>query len=374
MAWTSRMILAAAAAAAIAVSPAAAEEPLSGYVIARSACSATPSIRNAATDPALPLQIDRAYRLIAENRANGTHYLIEVPGAQPERRWIEKRCGIRVAAVDEQPPGGGTSQGGSPVAGNAENASATRSGTGAGEGTSAHSGPSGGTSSGGGMASGGAAHRDLLLAISWEPAFCETHSGKPECRAETASSFEATHFSLHGLWPQPRGVEYCGVSAANKAADRAGRWDQLPEPQLDPEVKAKLDRVMPGTQSLLERHEWLRHGTCYGTSANEYFSDAIAALAAINASPVGALFAGALERPLTSDKIRGAFDQAFGQGAGARVRIACDKDGSRRLIGELTIGLVGEITPTPDMQKLIMAAKPTSPGCTDGIVDAVGLQ
>ena len=86
------------------------------------------------------------------------------------------------------------------------------------------------------------------------------------------------------------------------------------------------------------------------------------------------LFAGAVERPLSADDIRGAFDAAFGTGAGQRVKIACVKDGDRRLISEITIGLVGEITRAPDLKELIAAAKPTSPGCTDGIVDAAGLQ
>ena len=56
-----------------------------------------------------------------------------------------------------------------------------------------------------------------VLAISWEPAFCEDHEGKSECQRETEQTFDATHFSLHGLWPQPKGNFYChGATAPAK--------------------------------------------------------------------------------------------------------------------------------------------------------------
>src|SRR5688500_1270964 len=41
----------------------------------------------------------------------------------------------------------------------------------------------------------------LILAASWQPAFCEGASGKPECRQQGKSRFDANHFALHGLWP-----------------------------------------------------------------------------------------------------------------------------------------------------------------------------
>ncbi|MBO0902122.1 ribonuclease [Jiella sp. MQZ13P-4] len=239
---------------------------------------------------------------------------------------------------------------------------------------------SGGTTAGGGQTRGGAPApgggrpREFVLAISWQPAFCETHANKAECRSQTATRFDADHFTLHGLWPQPRGREYCGVSARQRSDDRAGRWEALPEVAVDAETRAALAEVMPGTRSALERHEWLRHGTCSGTSQDAYFDDALALVGAINASKVRDLFGAKIGGSLTQAEIRAAFDESFGAGAGKRVRIACSRDGDRRLIGELTIGLVGEIRPDPDLAALISAARPTDGGCNDGVVDAVGLQ
>ncbi len=86
------------------------------------------------------------------------------------------------------------------------------------------------------------------------------------------------------------------------------------------------------------------------------------------------LFAANIGKSLSQDEIRGAFDAAFGTGAGERVRVACEDDGRRRIITELTIGLYGTPGQTPNLGKLMRAARPTDGGCEGGTVDAVGLQ
>jgi ribonuclease T2 len=211
-----------------------------------------------------------------------------------------------------------------------------------------------------------------VLAISWQPAFCETAEHRPECRSQTEDRFDASHFALHGLWPQR--VDYCDVSRADQMTDRDGDWSALPAPDLSKPVATRLREMMPGTQSGLERHEWIKHGTCYGEPADAYFTDALAMLEAINASAVRDLFARSIGKQLTQKQVRDAFDIAFGKGAGQRVRLACERDGNRRLITELTIGLTGDITAPADYRRLTLAARPTSGGCDSGTVDPVGLQ
>jgi len=49
---------------------------------------------------------------------------------------------------------------------------------------------------------------EYVLAVSWQPAFCETRPRLPECRSQTADRFDATNFTLHGLWPRPRSRAY----------------------------------------------------------------------------------------------------------------------------------------------------------------------
>jgi ribonuclease T2 len=210
-----------------------------------------------------------------------------------------------------------------------------------------------------------------ILALSWEPAFCEAHSGVPECTTQAAGRADATALSLHGLWPRNN---YCGVSKDAVALDRQSDWAHLPPVNLDPATAKYLAAAMPGTRSFLERHEWLKHGTCFGGNQQTFFTTALKLFAAVNASPVGKTLAASVGKTITQAEIRQAFDAAFGAGAGDRVRIACTQDGSRRLITEITVGLYGDISPNPDLASLILAARPTDGGCNAGVLDPVGLQ
>jgi ribonuclease T2 len=211
----------------------------------------------------------------------------------------------------------------------------------------------------------------FILAVSWQPAFCETAPDKPECRSQTAERFDASHFTLHGLWPED---EYCNVSARDEATDRDGRWSALPQLDLSPTLRRDLDKKMPGALSQLDRHEWVKHGTCFPGDAEAYFSASLALLDQLNASPVRDLFAGSTGKRLTQRQIRAAFDTSFGRNTGSRVRLACEDDGDRTLVTELTLGLWGSIGDTPDLAGLLAAARPTSGDCEGGIVDRVGLQ
>jgi ribonuclease T2 len=211
----------------------------------------------------------------------------------------------------------------------------------------------------------------FILAVSWQPAFCESAPGKPECRSQSRDRFDASHFTLHGLWPED---QYCDVSARDEATDRDGRWSALPAPDLSAALRRDLETAMPGTLSQLDRHEWIKHGTCFPGDAEAYFAASLALLDQLNASPVRELFAANIGKRLTQRQIRAAFDTGFGAGTGDSVRIACDDDGDRTLVTELTLGLWGIIDTAPDLATLLEAANPTRGGCEAGIVDPVGLQ
>lgn len=217
-----------------------------------------------------------------------------------------------------------------------------------------------------------------VLAISWQPAFCETAPRKPECRSQTAERYDATHFALHGLWPQPRSESYCDVDEATLELDKRGRWHDLPWDRLDDDLWRRLRRMMPGTQSGLHKHEWIKHGTCMKRAdAALYYSVSLDLLDQVNSSALRDLFASSIGRQIGSEEIRTAFESDFGEGSGARLRIACERDGDRQIIREITIGLMGAPKPglsRQDMQEMIAASGPTDPGCPGGIVDPAGLQ
>lgn len=311
--------------------PARAEVPLTGYFTATMACPALQSISRETNPGDITTRPGTAYDLIAGNKDRPTHLWIVVPGAEPERRWVSVDCGTR--STDAEGRVGEPTPSAPPP---------TYRGT------------------------------QYILAVNWQPAFCELSPRKTECRNQRATSFEATNFTLHGLWPQPRNNEYCNVPAGERYASEDGRWRDLPILDLPLSLRRDLDEAMPGSQSALDRHEWTKHGTCYGTDASKYYADALDLMLALNASEVAELFASNIGKRITLTQIRSAFDNAFGPGSGERVRMTCEQDGNRTIITELTIGLTGRIDGPDSLPRLIAAASPTEGGCRSGQVDAVG--
>ena len=311
-----------------------AQVPMSGTFTAEASCFATSSLRADDNPGRIVTEPGRSYELFGRNAVPGSHYLIRVPGASPERRWVAYGCG-RV--------------------GDASSSAANRPATPA----PTSRAPTTDT-----------AQSDFILAASWHPAFCEL---RPRARDCQDGGTAASGFSLHGLWPQPRGREYCGVPARIRAADEAGEWRNLPEIALSSQTHAALAQAMPGVVSGLDRHEWWTHGTCYGTDAETYFRDALALLGALNASDVGRLFNSSMGDEVSADEIRAAFDQAFGRGSGRRVLVDCASDeGGRRLVRELRIALRGTVGPAPDLGRLMLAGAPQSRGCAGGVIDGAG--
>jgi len=325
-----RLISAVLTLAVLMAGPATAQVQLSAEFIADAACPAYQSISRQTNPGNVTLRPGQTYDLVAANKADPTHFQLIIPGASPDRRWVAVDCGRNSADLDGAAPAPATLP--------------SYRGT------------------------------QYVLAVNWQPAFCETSPGKLECRNQSPSSFEASNFTLHGLWPQPRGNEYCGVSDDDRWASQEGDWRDLPEVRLSPDLRAELEQVMPGTLSALDRHEWTRHGTCYGTNAEGYYADALDLMLALNTSDVAELFAANIGRKITLRQVRQAFDDAFGRGAGERVSMSCEPDGNRTIITELTIALTGEITGPDDMASLIAAADPTDGGCSSGMVDPVGLR
>ncbi|WP_206453311.1 ribonuclease T2 family protein [Aurantimonas marina] len=337
-----------------------AQVPMTGRFVAEARCPALQSIRQQTNPGGIATEPGVAYVLIGRNSEAATHYFIEIEDAEPPRRWVAVGCG-RIEAADgvsaaarKNPP----AETGRGAAALAEALGRVRVETAS---DSASPPPAGRQRSGAGRA---------VLAASWHAAFCETSPRARDCR----DGGEDGGFVLHGLWPQPRGNEYCGVAAGIVARDRASDWSALPEPQLSGATRRALDAVMPGTKADLDRHQWIKHGSCYGADAEKYFTDAVALIGKLNASPVGRLFATNVGTYLDAPAIRAIFDAAFGKGAGRRVLIACARDGDRRIVMELRINLAGTVTPRSDLGESIRAAEPARGGCRGGVIDAAGWQ
>ena len=217
----------------------------------------------------------------------------------------------------------------------------------------------------------------VVLALSWQPAFCERKPNKPECRSQRKERYDANNFSLHGIWPQPRNNIYCDVPKHLVELDKRGKWSELPKLELSAKTREELALVMPGYRSNLHRHEWYKHGTCMGVqfSPESYYKASIRIVQAINDKPLRDLFAKNIGKEITSAQIIKAFERSEGKDAGQRITISCKRDGKRTIINELKISYAlpeGDVVSSFDeLQKLA----PKLPiGCKRGIVDPVGLQ
>ena len=96
-----------------------------------------------------------------------------------------------------------------------------------------------------------------LLTLSWAPEYCHGHPNSPEC--------DGSHrgFVVHGLWPQFQNGRWpSDCSSAPGLADPSTMLDIMPDPRLI-------------------AHEWQKHGTCTGLTANQYFGVVRSAYASI---------------------------------------------------------------------------------------------
>ena len=217
---------------------------------------------------------------------------------------------------------------------------------------------------------------DYILAVTWQPAFCEGASNKPECRTQQEGRYDATNLTLHGLWPQPRDNWYCDIGGRLERLDRDGRWKQLPKLELSNVLRKQLQQKMPGYMSTLHRHEWIKHGTCMPWEANPetYFEISLALLDQVNRSQLGELLRKNIGREIRLSDIVGAMNLEFGQGAADKLFLKCHRDGQRTLIYEFRLSLRGDLQEEIDLLALISSAPKVKRDCRGGIVDPVGLQ
>jgi ribonuclease T2 len=88
-----------------------------------------------------------------------------------------------------------------------------------------------------------------LVSLSWSPAYCSTHpQDKTQCGGRGFG------FILHGLWPQKS----------------TGGWPENCPTTSEPSrtMMEKTMAFMPSEK--LIRHEWSKHGTCTGLTADQY--------------------------------------------------------------------------------------------------------
>jgi ribonuclease T2 len=126
-----------------------------------------------------------------------------------------------------------------------------------------------------------------LVSLSWSPAYCINH---PKDQRQCGG--RGFGFILHGLWPQHASGGYPQDCPASS--------------QPSSSAMQKTLAFMPSEK--LIRHEWVKHGTCTGLSADEYLHLADRAFSMIQIPP--GFQAPSTPRTLTAEQIRGEFATA----------------------------------------------------------------
>lgn len=146
-----------------------------------------------------------------------------------------------------------------------------------------------------------------VLALSWSPSYCEASAERAYGRdSGLQCGGRPFSFVVHGLWPQyERGFPaFC----------------EVPAPRLDRAIVSSMLDLMPSPHLVF--HEWDRHGTCSGLSANVYFETVRKARAAVKIPPDYL----AVDKPITvtADEVTEAFIKANPGMSRANIAVACD--------------------------------------------------
>jgi ribonuclease T2 len=292
-------------------------EPFEGTFRATESCPAGVGIQR--FQDAVSIEIGHLYPLMGFNRKEGEYVQIRLFGRHPEGRWVQRRCGVIEALASDPAP---------------------------------LKKPKG-----------------LLLALSWQPAFCDTHSEKSECNHRSSHRFDASQFALHGLWPEPRGLEYCKTSLTEKELDRAKAWMSLPPVILKESIRERLNTLMPGSLSGLDRHEWVRHGRCYSDDPERFFEAALSYLEAVNGSSLQRRFSDHLGEVIKADSLRLAFEESFGSGAGRALELICIPFRGQWLYSEVRIYLKGASSDPDAFSDSLDREHVPHKGCEQGLVE-----
>ncbi|WP_455222678.1 ribonuclease T2 family protein [Kaarinaea lacus] len=269
-----------------------ASTPVSGTITATQTCEAYVS-KNKRTNPDhTKLIVNKKYSIFEANKADSPDWFrVRIDSATPQERWVAKYCGT----VDVQMGGGG-----------------------------------GGGGNGGSGGGGNACHTpglqdSYVLALSWQPAFCETHRDKPECRIDNKKSYQARNFTLHGLWPNKASCGtnygYCG-----EVRGRPGEFCDYPMLPLFTETRSDLEQVMPSAAagSCLQRHEWYKHGTCQTAwSMDEYYEVAVDLARQFNESGIAYFISRNIGNTVTEAAFIDKVDCAHGANAHKHIELKC---------------------------------------------------
>jgi ribonuclease T2 len=256
-----------------------ASDAASGSFVAERPCEAFQSFRKQTNPGGARVAPGSEYRLREVNGPDRRWLRIEIPGLA-EPRWVAAECGS-TRGLQAAP----SARLGAPREGGACNIAGQ--------------------------------HDSYLLAMSWQPGFCEHvkyNGAKPECDHMADGRLVVSHVTLHGLWPN------------RKACGR--RYGHCPGPALDlqPDTVAYIKPWMPNFfyEKAFGAYEWQKHGTCSAMDDDTYFRRAVDAVKTLDASAAGRYIAahvgGKISRKVFYERVQADTGHAL---AGNAITLLC---------------------------------------------------
>lgn len=312
------VVLAGLAIAALLASGQTGAVPAQGSFHASGNCEAYTSTKTHANPGQIRLEKGHTYPNLEQNRAQEPEWFrVRIDGATPKERWVEKTCGQFESGNPPPPPPTNGGHGQHEAGGACDIAKQSDS---------------------------------YVLALSWQPAFCESHQDKAECGIQDPKAYQASNFTLHGLWPNKTqcGIHYgyCG-----EVKTKPDGFCNYPGLALGETAREPLGEVMPSVKagSCLERHEWYKHGTCSGLTPDQYFALAARLTRQFNESGMAGFVDKHIGQEIKTQAFFDELDARLGTEAHKRVQLACQG----RMLVDVTINLPNEIAPEADLKTLI---------------------
>jgi ribonuclease T2 len=315
-----------------------ASETVNGSFTASKACEAYASFAKGTNPGAVQLKPGSSYTVREVNRPGNYERLrVEVPGASPELRWVARDCGTAALGGDTAAAPSAASPAAPPQHGQ--------------DGPQDSPGSQGGQGNKREMCSTANQQDSYLLALSWQPGFCEhtpRTAGKPECAAMDKGSLVVSNLTLHGLWPNKKA---CGTSYGN--------CDGKPF-ALKKETVAHIAPWMPNFyyENSFGKYEWNKHGTCQALDPDAYFTKAVAAVQLVNASAIGEQILKNIGGAINADKFFATLRSQYGEAAASRVMLVC---AGQSYLQEIRVQLPVDFSVDKGMAGLLGAAPGQGP-------------
>ena len=307
---------------------ASASESANGSFNATKSCEAYSSFAKRTNPGDVKVSAGSSYSVREINKPDYDWLRIQVPGAEPSMRWVQKECGK--AELDDK--------------------------------AASHA-PEGAA---GASCSAPNQQDSYLLAITWQPGFCEhaKYNGKkPECDAMNSGTLEAKTLSLHGLWPNKK---ECGTNYGSC---------QGPQFSLSKDTIEKIAPWMPNFyyERSFGAYEWNKHGKCQSLPPDDYFIKAVSAVRVVNESEVGKIV---LANTGKSIRVSDFFDKVkarYGDKVASTITLVCTQ---HKYLQEIRVSLALDFATDRDLTQLVANARPAASravGCDDEIyIEAAG--